>query len=463
MKPEILIIHSNSSIRKKTSLYLKQNGYAVDEAGSINECRNKLVNNPKFKLILLELEFNKDNTGGIKLAHEISANYSLPLVFATGRRDEHILRDTESISHYGIIRNADLQSQISISTIQTALRLHQAEYSHKVSEEKYRFFFESIPIAAIVSDDSYTIQEWNHAATQLFGYKREDVLGRKLIETLYSEKNDKSARQLSDFLCENLENRTTSHNYNYDRTKDGRDILCEWYDLSYLRNGHTYILSVAKDITEEQQLIEELRDTVIEKEFLLKETHHRVKNSLNMITSLINLKTGNLEEQEAFADLKSKIKALSSLYEKLHQTTEVNQVDLQQYAEELLNSLFSTFSELPVKIFVEMNQISTDPDTAIAIGLIINEIATNAIKHGFIPEQRNWFEITLQTENQGSLFILRISNSGNPLPRSLDLSSTKTLGLRLIQTLVNQLNGSIEITREPQPVYTIRFPRKNSL
>ena len=463
MKPKILIIHSDSSLQQKASLYLNQNGYMVDEAGSTKECRNKLHNAPKFKLILLELEFNQDNTGGIKLAHEISASYSIPILFTTDRRDEHMLRDTESFNHYGIVRNDDLQSQILLSAIQTALRLYQAEHRHKTIEEKYRFFFNSIPIAAIVSDDSYTIQEWNHAATLLFGYKRQEVLGRNLIETLYSEKNDKKTHELRNYLLETLENRETSHNYNYDRTKDGRHILCEWYDLYYLRNGHTYILSVAKDITEEQELIEELRDTVIEKEFLLQETHHRVKNSLNMISSLINLKTDNLEAQEAFADLKGKIKALSSLYEKLHQTNDVSQIDLQQYVEELLKSLFATFSDLPVKIIVKMNHISTDPDTAITLGLIINEIATNAVKYGFIPEQHGWFEVTLQTENQGTLFILRISNSGNPLPRSLDFSSTKTLGFRLVQTLVHQLNGNIEITREPQPVYTIRFPRKNNL
>ncbi|MFW6208664.1 MAG: ATP-binding protein, partial [Spirochaetota bacterium] len=108
----------------------------------------------------------------------------------------------------------------------------------------------------------------------------------------------------------------------------------------------------------------------------------------------------------------------------------------------------------------DLHGISIDPDTAISIGLIINEIATNAIKHGFKPEEDSWFRVRLDTTNQGSLLLLSVSNSGHPLPRDISIGSTDTLGMRLIQTLVEQLQGSLELTREPQPVYTIRFPRK---
>jgi len=463
LNPKILILHSDTQVLQLISTYLNNNGYIGQGISGETELYPKIKGNSPPHLILIELEYAHNNITGVTLAQEILNSYSLPVIFITSKRNSDILIEAEGINHYGIIHQDSIQSRLLLSTIQTALRLFRTEYQHKASEQKYRFFFNSIPIAAIVSDQAYTVQEWNHSAAELFGYQRHEVIGKNLIKTLSSKKNDKNSEQLQDLLLEQLENRKKSHNYNYDRTKDGRDLLCEWYDLPYKHNRNTYILSVAKDITDQQELIEELRDTVIEKEFLLRETHHRVKNSLNMINSLINLKAGNLEAQEAFTDLKGKIKALSSLYEKLHQTTDVSVVNLQHYLDELLHSLFITFSEFPIKTETQLNQISIDPDTAITIGLIVNEIATNAIKHGFIPEEKSWFKVVMESENQGTLFILKISNSGNPLPRAVDITSMHTLGFRLIQTLVDQLKGNLEITREPHPVYTIRFPRKSTV
>jgi two-component sensor histidine kinase len=157
--------------------------------------------------------------------------------------------------------------------------------------------------------------------------------------------------------------------------------------------------------------------------------------------------------------LKGKIRALSTLYEKLHQNTDATQIELQLYIQELLSSLFATFSDYPVEVYTDLKHISIDPDTAITIGLIVNEIATNAIKHGFRPDERNWFQVHMESKDHGTLLVLTLENSGNPLPRSVDISSTDTLGFRLIQTLVEQIQGSLEITREPHPVFVIRFPR----
>jgi len=463
LQPVIIIVHSDKSFNHHTSEYLDKYGFKTESALSVEECWATLKKKETPQLALIELELHQEKAGGVTLASELSSKYHIPVVFVTDRNDSTILSDVEATSHYGIIPQDTAQSQFLISTIETALRLYKSEHRHKSSEEKYRFFFKNIPIAAVVSDDQYRIQEWNYSAVELFGYRRKEVLRKNLIQTLYSDKNEKDILELQGYLRDNLENRKKSHNYNYDRTKDGRDLLCEWYDLPYRHNEHTYILSVAKDITEEQQLMEKLRDTVIEKEFLLRETHHRVKNSLNMINSLINLKTNNLEAQAVFSDLKGKIQALSTLYEKLHQNTDATQIDLQQYIQELLSSLFATFSDYPVDLYAELNPISIDPDTAITIGLIVNEIATNAIKHGFRQDESNWFKVHMESKNQGTLLVLRLENSGNPLPRSIDISSTETLGFRLIQTLVEQIQGSLEITREPLPVFVIRFPRPSDI
>ena len=461
-KPSVLLVHSDTAFTQHFQKYLTQHGIAANVAATVEECLETLTHDKNTPdVVVLQFDLLGQYHKAPSLSEEISLRYRLPVVLIYRRQNSELIEVLNNSHSYGLIDQSTAATPAGLSSIQTALRLYKVEHRHKLSEEKYRFFFNNIPIAAVVSDTSYTVQEWNSSAAELFGYRRTEAIGKNLIRLLSSSQNDKKPAELQGFLLKSLENRKKSHNYNYDRTKDGRDIFCEWYDLPYKHNGEEYILSVAKDITEEQQLLDELRDTVIEKEFLLRETNHRVKNSLNMINSLINLKTGNVEAQYAFADLKGKIQALSSLYEKLHQSSDVTEIDLQQYVEELLNSLFSTFADYPINLHTELNGISIDPDTAIPIGLIINEIATNAIKHGFLPEEESWFRVSMDTTNQGSLMVLIVSNSGNPLPRELAIGSTATLGMRLIQTLVEQLQGSLELSREPHPIYTIRFPRKS--
>lgn len=451
MNLKVLLVHSDSAFTQQFQTYLTLQGIKVETAATIAQCLDTLARKKETPDILL-LEF--------ELAEKHAVRYRVPVVFITRRRDTKLIQELDEHNSYGLLDQSMAATPAGISGIQSALRLYKAEHRHKSTEEKYRYFFNNIPIAAVVSDKEYTVQEWNSSAEDLFGYRRREAIGRNLIRLLSSGRNDKEPEELQNFIIKSLENRKKSHNYNYDRTKDGRDIFCEWYDLPYRHNGKAYILSVAKDITEEKQLLDELRDTVIEKEFLLRETNHRVKNSLNMINSLINLKTGNLDTQSAFADLKGKIQALSSLYEKLHQSSDASQIDLQQYVKELLNSLFSTFADYPIELQADLQGISVDPDTAIPIGLIINEIATNAIKHGFLPEEKSWFRVSMDTANQDSLLLLTVANSGNPLPRDMAIGTTQTLGMRLIQTLVEQLQGNLKLTREPQPVYSIRFPRK---
>lgn len=460
MKLKVLLVHPDISFTRRLQGYLNASGFSVTTAATSEECHARLSQQKTPHILVIDLELQENSSAAQRLCDEISGRYHVPSVLVTRRQDADLLEELNIDSCYGLLHQSAADSPAGIMTLHTARRLYKAEHQHKSSEEKYRFFFDNIPIAAVVSDQHYTVQEWNNAAEDLFKYRRREALGKNLPQLLSSEKNDKRPEELQSFLLDSLKNKQRSHNYNYDRTKDKRDIFCEWYDMPYRHNGKLYILSVAKDITEEQQLLNELRDTVIEKEFLLRETNHRVKNSLNMITSLINLKTSNLEAQSAFADLKGKIQALSTLYEKLHQNSDVTQIDLQQYVKELLNSLFATFADYPIEQQIDLHGITIDPDTAITIGLIINEIATNAIKHGFRADQQSWVRVSIDSANQGNLLELTMANSGNPLPRELALGSTKTLGMRLIQTLVDQLQGSLELTREPHPVYKIRFPRK---
>jgi two-component sensor histidine kinase len=178
------------------------------------------------------------------------------------------------------------------------------------------------------------------------------------------------------------------------------------------------------------------------------------------ISSLINLKDFSLGDQIDLSDVAGQIDAIRIVHEKLIHSDDIAHIGLREYVQELLSTVFS-FCSKQVKIEENIEDISIRTKTAIPIGLIVNEIATNAVKHSFPSEDEATFSIELFEDESVNQYTLRISITGKPFPKDIDLDNPHTLGLRLITALVEQLQGTIDLQREPHPVFTIRFPIKN--
>jgi two-component sensor histidine kinase len=157
-------------------------------------------------------------------------------------------------------------------------------------------------------------------------------------------------------------------------------------------------------------------------------------------------------------DIRSQIDAIRIVHDKLHALGEVEEIRFGEYLEELLGTLFSNFSSRSVRVEVATDGAVLTTRTVIPLGLLVNETATNAIKHGFSDEQEARFEVRLSQTEDGRQWQLRISNSGRPFPRDVSLERPESLGLRLITSLAAQLEGRVELTRRPYPVFTITFP-----
>jgi two-component sensor histidine kinase len=200
-----------------------------------------------------------------------------------------------------------------------------------------------------------------------------------------------------------------------------------------------------------------LGKVILDKEYLMREVHHRVKNNLTIILSLINLKSHELEDKSVLSDLRHQINSILLIHEDLYKGNDLAHIRLRAYLERLLTSVFSSLFIERVKM---VNNIDEDlilkTKNAVIIGLIVNEIATNSIKHGFEKDVENIFTIDMYKENRN--YHLTISNNGKPFPEDIELGNTTTLGLQLIYTLVSQLDGSIELIKSPHPKYIIKFP-----
>ena len=210
------------------------------------------------------------------------------------------------------------------------------------------------------------------------------------------------------------------------------------------------------DITERRQAEQKLREALEEKDFLMNELNHRVKNNLAMVSSLISLKDSEIEND--LSDLKHRIAVIQLVHEKLHHHNEVKHIEVKDYFQELLESIFYSTSRLTVQIVNTVEDIRIPTKTVIPLGLVVNETATNAVKYGFTDTEEARFSVDMRKDSDSKHYLLTLSNTGNPFPQALGLENPETLGLQLVSSLVAQLSGTIELQKKPHPVFIIRFP-----
>jgi two-component sensor histidine kinase len=220
------------------------------------------------------------------------------------------------------------------------------------------------------------------------------------------------------------------------------------------------VVGVYTDISDRVRAEEGLKSSVEEKEVLMKELNHRVKNNLAMISALIGLKDSALGGGSDVSDLVNQIDAIRLIHEKLDESEHIGTIDVREYLGDLLQTIFSSYSEGPVRLDINIENRQVTTKKAVSLGLIVNELATNAVKHRFTEDAEHRFSIGFTEDTAKGEYIAAVSNSGRPFPEDIDLDNPDTLGLRLISALTEQLNGTIELNRAPEPEFTIRFPAR---
>lgn len=202
---------------------------------------------------------------------------------------------------------------------------------------------------------------------------------------------------------------------------------------------------------------EQLKRSLREKEVLLKEVHHRVKNNLQIISSLLNLQAGSIHDPqtlEVFKESQNRVKSMALIHERLYQSENFAQIYFTPYVEKLVSDLCYSYQCQTILTQIDIAPICLEMDIAIPCGLIINELVSNAFKYAF-PKKEGRLEITLKQEEKS--FILKISDNGVGFGENVKTSSPQTLGLQLVSMLVEQLNGVLEIFHQNGTTFLIRF------
>ena len=216
-----------------------------------------------------------------------------------------------------------------------------------------------------------------------------------------------------------------------------------------------------KKTNEKLQGEDRLKAIIQEKEVLLREVHHRVKNNLQIISSLLGMQAKNIENEDFCAlieESQNRIKSIALIHEKLYQSKNLAQIDFAEYIKELIHELLTAYAIDPNQIHskVTLEKIFLSIDTAIPCAMIINEIVSNSLKYAFPEERKGKIEIHL--EEREKKYFLRVSDDGIGLPKGYDPQKQKSLGMKLIRIFTEQLEGKLEFSSKLGTKYQLEFP-----
>jgi two-component system, chemotaxis family, CheB/CheR fusion protein len=224
------------------------------------------------------------------------------------------------------------------------------------------------------------------------------------------------------------------------------------------------ILLAIEDITDRRQSEIQIRDSLTEKDVLLREIHHRVKNNLQIVSSLLSLQSNRVVDPQArgvLQDSQNRVRAMALIHEILYQSPNLANLNFAEYVRTLVNNLFASYdvNREAVVLRVEVQAGTTiDVDRSVLCGLIINELVTNALKHGFSGDRHG--EILIKLVNSGDdLLTLSVENNGQKLPPDFDLSNIRSMGLNLVMSSIEQIKGNLEVATGDLVVFKITFPR----
>ncbi len=232
-----------------------------------------------------------------------------------------------------------------------------------------------------------------------------------------------------------------------------------WWGLfAGARLGENEAVEFVIDITERRESERQKEAALEANRQLMRELNHRVKNHLFMVSTLVDLKDESLGSAADLSDIRGQVHTIAHLHEKLYQSDAVSTVELEPYVRGLLTDLFSLGPMPRVDLTVDIGQCPVGTDKATVVGLILNELGTNALKHGFANEATPWFAVTLEARHESEICVMTVQHNGAPLPEDVEAFASGISGLGLVRSLVSQIRGTLDIEGHPRPTFRIVFP-----
>lgn len=363
------------------------------------------------------------------------------------------------------------------------LTLKQREEALKRSEKLYRLLTENIKDVVWTLDIKTMYSRYvSPSVKRLRGYTPEEIVAEPVTEALTPEAAEYLTNLIHSRANSYLSGEEPPEKYYTDEVehpcKDGSTVWTEAITSYYINpdNGRVELLGVTRDISERKRSDAALRESEValksslaEKEVLLKEVHHRVKNNLAAIMGLVEMQGAVLEDvtaRTAMAELSVRIRSMSLVHEQLYHSDNLARIDFQEYLETLISHLRLSYDHTGgIDVSVAAAGVAMSLDNAVPCGLLITELTTNAFKYAFPGGQprsgANRCEIAVRGTWDGTAYSLEVADNGVGLPQGFDWTTTETLGLTLVGMLgEHQLQGKIEFDGNNGTTFRLRFAPK---
>ncbi len=365
------------------------------------------------------------------------------------------IRKSNDLNRRVPVLGNDELADLAVSVNQMLSSLQKSNLELEKNEESYRTIFENTGTAMLMVDEVMDIILSNTEFERIFGFNRKNLLD--LVVDSHHENISKYLEAIK------KGNKSVLQNYEFQLYNKDNDIKEFFTTFGFIsRTGETLISFI--DVTEHNEAVAKIKDSLKEKEILLREIHHRVKNNLQIIAALLMLQAEESENPELLSKYKeseNRIHAMALIHERIYQSKDLSNINFADYILSLIDDLIYSYgydsSQLDINI--DSGDFNLSIETVMPLGLIINELVSNSLKYafkGFNADKPKKLGISLHlTEN--NLFKLEVWDNGVGIPENFDFENTTSLGLQLVNELIKQLDGEMEVILEDGTRFIIRF------
>ena len=295
-----------------------------------------------------------------------------------------------------------------------------------------------------VKDEQQRMILVNDAFCSISGLSRSEIIGKTLADDLPLDQAEYFTTIDRQMLTDGQENVSEG----LLTVNGGKTLTVSTRKTRYVdENGDIFLIGVIRDISQRKRSEEKIKQNLLEKETLLREIHHRVKNNMAVISSLLSLQASGIKDEsmkELFNASRQRIKAMALVHEKLYGTENLTLINFHDYITTIAGELFSAYRQGERSIVSKINapDIFFDIDTALPCGLIINELITNTLKHGFTEKLSG--ELCIDFKKVNTTYSLTVSDNGIGLPEGFAPAKAESMGMQLVTVLVRQLRGTLD-------------------
>ncbi len=389
----------------------------------------------------------------------------VPVIFVTGALGEEMAVEilkkgaTDYILKHQLSHLAPAALR-ALREVEERVERKRADEALRESERKYHTLAELSPVGIFRTDAEGDCTYINERWQEISGLTLEEALGKGWLQSLHPDDRNRISQEWKQAARERRPFRSEYRFRNHNGTTTW--VLGQAIIERTNSEGVAGYIGTITDITERKHAEEQLKESLKEKEILLQEIHHRVKNNMQVISSLLMLQEELSEDEkviEMLKDSQNRIISMALIHEKLYRSENLSKIDLKEYIDDLVSGLFQSYgiSEDKVALNINAENVLLGIDSAIPCGLIINELVSNSLKHAFPEDGSGEINIFIHSTDEDMIELL-IDDNGVGIPKDLDFRKTESLGLRIVKVLVEkQLHGGITLNRDKGTEFKIKF------